>query len=400
MRITKGKIIVDLFINIVGTFMLTAILQLIVYPFISSKISTANFGSMLTLMGISNAMATVFGGSLNNIKLIKQDYYKDGELRDFRIIINRIMMITIISILLVIIIFRNQINFIESIFLTIMTIFLILRGYMNSYYRINLDYKRITIHLSFAGFGYLIGLLIFNYIRIWSIVFCIGEVFAFIYAYKSTDFKFEKKLKSNNFDEINKDFIQLSSSNLISNLLLYLDRIIINPILGSSNVALYYIASLVGKTVGIILNPLASIILTYISKIKNISSRKIFFILTLTSVLMGVVVYVASIPISPIIIKILYSNQISEVKPYFNIANLSVILMVCGSLINPLLLKYAPMWWQNIIQFIYSIVYLGLGIILMLKLGLYGFCIAGAIANGSRFILIELLAYHYTKKEI
>lgn len=396
MKITKGKVIKDILLSIVGSFIITAVLQLMVYPYISSQMTTSHFGSILTLMGFSNTVASIFGGSLNNIRLIKQDYYKLGRLSDFGVLIYRMNIMATILMIIVIMAFKTQINFMEAVSLIVATIFLILRNYMNVYYRINLDYGKIIIHLLFTGLGYIAGILIFKHIMIWPVVFCLGEICAFIYAYKTTEFKNEKRVKSDKFNEINRDFIQLSSSNCISSLLLYLDRIIINPILGPANVALYYIASLVGKTVGIVLNPIASIILTYLSKFTTISKRKVFYILSLISIIAGSVIYCISVPITPIIIKILYPNDFLEAQRYFNFANLSVIVMICGSLINPIVLKNAPMWWQNVIQILYCILYLGLSIVLMYKYSLYGFCIAGIISNVARLLLIEGVAYYYT----
>lgn len=397
MNITKKKVIKDLSLNMIGYFLLTGITQLIVYPFISSKVSTIQFGSVLTLMGIANALTGVFGISLNNIKLIKQDYYIENKFKDFRVLINRIIVYTLISMMLVTILFYKQLNIIESIILNIATVFLMLRSYMNSYYRVNLDYVRIIKHLGLTGLGYLLGLSIFNYIGVWPIIFCMGEIFAFIYAYRTTDFKLETKVKSDKFDEVKKDFIQLSTSNFIANSILYLDRILINPILGASNVALYYIASVVGKTIGIVMNPITSILLTYLAKMKDKNSKNAFYILSSASIIMGLVIYLISIPMTPIIVKILYPGDYLSAKPYFNFANLSVIIMICGTIINPLLLKNAPIWWQNIIQIVYCILYLGGSIVLMIKWGVYGFCIAGILANSVKFIMMEIVAYHYIK---
>jgi O-antigen/teichoic acid export membrane protein len=396
MKITKIKIIKDLFLNIIGSFILTGILQLLVYPFMSSQMSTDRFGSLLTLMGLSNAIGSIFGGSLNNIKLINQHNYEKNDFKDFYILLNRVLGLSLISNISIVLIYRNQIGLIEAVCLIISTLLLVLRNYMNVYYRINLDYNRIIIHIFITAVGYIIGLALFRVLGIWSVTFFSGELMAFIYAYKTTDFKIEKNIKSNRFNKVNKELIQLVSSNSISNLLLYLDRVIINPILGPVDVALYYIASLVGKTVGIILNPMASIILTYLSKINNISRRKIFYTLSITSIVMGTIIYIISIPITPVIIKILYASDFIEAQKYFNLANLSVILMICGSLINPILLKSAPMFWQNIIQIIYSMLYLGLSIVLMIRYELYGFCIAGIISNFIRFLLIEAIGYYYT----
>lgn len=395
MIITKKKVCKDFILNLISSLVITIVLQLLVYPILSQEITPEKFGSLLTLIGMTNALAATFGNSLNNIRLLRQEQSYINKYCDYWVILKKVIFITAMCMILTILIFNGQVNFIESIILIIATVLTMLRGYMNVYYRVQLDYIKISSHFIIAALGYIVGLGIFKIIPFWPIVFCTGELFAFIYAYNNTEFKREKYVKSSFYVEIKKDYIQLSMSNLVANMLLYLDRLLINPILGPANVVIFFVSSIVGKTVGIALNPLASIVLSYISKMKANTTKILFTRLSLISIVMGTVIYIITIPMSPIIVSILYPESLLEAKQYFNIANLSSIVMICGSLINPIVLKNVPMWWQNIIQLIYAGVYVGGSLILLKSFGLIGFCYVGLSANIIRLILIESIGYYY-----
>ncbi|MGG7178143.1 lipopolysaccharide biosynthesis protein [Clostridium paraputrificum] len=395
MELTKGKVLKDLILNILGSFVLTGTLQLIIYPLLGYKMSQEEYGRLLTLIGMSNAIGGILGNSLNNIKLLHQNDYEENDLKDFGILIKNMVIATVILTAGVVILYKDQISLINAIILIFATVFIVLRCYISVYYRIRLDYLAMLKQVVATVIGYVVGIAIFFIIPLWPIVFLLGELAAFLYAYFTTDFKYEKKEKSEKYNIVVKDFMQISLSNSVANLLLYLDRIIINPVLGASNVAVYFVASLVGKTAGIVLNPLSTIILTYLAKMKDSSSKKSFMILSLSSVVMGLTIFLVSIPLTPIIIKILYPNDYLAASPFFNLANLSVIIMICGSLINPLLLKNSPLYWQNIIQVIYGVLYIGGSTLLMQKYQLFGFCLAGIIANGIRMLLIWSIAFYY-----
>ena len=395
MHLTKGKVLKDLILNILGSFILSGTLQLIIYPVIGGSLTAEKMGSLLTIIGLSNAIGGILGNSLNNIKLLHQNDYEGKELKDFGVLIRHIIIATIGFTAIVAIIYRTQINLIDSIMLIGATVFIVLRCYITVYYRIRLDYVAMLKQVIVTVIGYFVGLAIFFVVKSWPIVFMAGELAAFVYAYKTTEYKDELREKSDNYKTIFNDFVQLSLSNSVGNLLLYLDRLIINPVLGAGNVTLYFVASLIGKTAGIVLTPLSTIVLTYLAKMKNSDSKKSFVILSLSSVIMGAVIFLISIPITPFIIKILYRDSYLEASPYFVIANLSAIIMICGTLINPLLLKNSPLYWQNIIQVVYGVLYIGGSYLMMKQSGLYGFCVAAIIANTIRMLMIWIVAYYY-----
>lgn len=396
MMINKKKVLGDIVFNIAGSLILTATLQLIIYPLLSKNLGDFKFGSLLTIIGISNVLGSMIGVSLNNVRLLNDNFYKQNKNEDFLPLISRNSILITFAMGICLIILYKQVTIFESIIILLIPILTMMRSFMNIYYRIDLNFKLILLHMLITSVGYVVGLIIYRLISIWPLVFLSGETFALIFALKTTSFKNEKYKKSNNYNRIKKESNLLITSNLISNLLVYLDRIIINPFLGAANVSVYFIASLIGKTMGIVLQPISSIILTYISKFNEKRGNLVFIYLNGIIIISSVIAFFIGIPLSPIIIKILYPENFNNAVGYFNIANLGAILSIAGTLLQPVTLKYCPLWWQSAIQFIYIVIYLVLCIVLMKSKHLYGFCIANVISNIIRYLMIFFVGLYYT----
>lgn len=386
-------------LSIFGSLIVATILQLIIYPFLAKNLTSSDFGSFLTIIGISNALGVIFGSSITNLKLITQNtYIEDLKNKDFKkLLFNSSLVITAIMIV-VLLLYSNKTAIIESILIIILTILTMFRAYMVAYYRIELNYKLILYHLIITGIGYIIGIIIYKAISYWPIIFLTGEIFAYVFAFRTTVYKYEEYNTSKLFKKTEKEYLQLLSSSSVTNILVYLDRIIINPILGASNVTVYYIASFMGKTLGIVLQPLSAIILTYLSKGITVDKKILFKYYVSLTLLLGFLMFIISIPLTPVLIRILYPQNFNSAKEYLNIGNLGVILTIMGTLIQPFLLKYCPLWWQPIIEIIYGLISIIGGIVFMLNMGIYGFCIVVVIANLIRLVMLLTIGYYYIYK--
>lgn len=390
----------DIFKNVIldlcGNIALTCIAQLVIYPLLSHSLGVDKFGTLLTLIAISNLLGTVFGGTINNIRLIRNQEYRENSYEgDFRIIVEYGGILTAIGMLIGICFFRDQVDIGHWFILPLLSVLTMLRSYMNIEYRINLNYKKVMLHAFSTCIGYLIGIPIFLYTGEWSLIFLVGEVCAFVFASFTTRFFYEPRKKTILFKKTLEDTIQLILSNLMTNLLTYLDRLLINPVLGPANVSKYFIASMVGKTMGIALQPVAGVSLSYISNAKR-KHAHIFYISTIVGALIcGVIAFAISIPLSPVVIGFLYPNALSDASSYFIVANLSTILATVGALFQPVILRYCPLRWQVVTQFIFSVVYITLGYYLMIIYGLVGFCIGSIIAQLIRILMLICVGYYY-----
>src|SRR5699024_4339103 len=110
------------------------------------------------------------------------------------------------------------------------------------------------------------------------------------------------------------NYNSLMGSNIILNLLNYSDRILIGLVIGTRYVPLFFIATIVGKLSNLVINPLATVLLSYEVDNNNTYSRKkyirIFFITIILSMILSVIISL----ISYMVIKILYPNYLDDVK--------------------------------------------------------------------------------------
>ncbi|MBA5270680.1 lipopolysaccharide biosynthesis protein [Enterococcus hirae] len=390
------KVISDIFLNIISLSISTCILQLIVYPVISSNVSISSFGKILTIMGGINVISVVIGGSLNNAQLINQKFYEnmDDYYGDFKLLLYRyLFLILAISSIIVNIPLLNISN-IEKFSLLILVFLTTLRSYIPVLWRIKLNYKLIMFHSVVTAFGYLVGSILFIFTKNeWTIIFILGEVFSLFFLMFKSNFSKIKLTKSVYLKKINIDFLNLLSSNIVANILVYFDRFLLQGFLGSNEVSIYFAASIFGKLASMVLQPISGVFLSYLSR-ENSERKKLYYLyFLLASVTFGIILFLSSLLISPIFVQVLYKDLYNEAKEYMTLANLSTIILITGSLLQPVLLKFANLLWQNVIQIIYGLVFVLLGYILISSHGMFGFVIASLFSNIIRFLLFVLVGY-------
>lgn len=394
----KHRIVKDSILNIAATMIFTVATQFIVYPIFGKTMSSSDFGVFLTIQGLINAFGVIFGGSLNNIKLINEEKKTDNTSYLKLLILSVILNSIIISLSLLF--FLNSINIQQYIILIITGNLILLRSYLTVYYRINLNYIYILIHMTVTSIGYILGIMIYTHFNDWTLVFFIGELFSFIFLFFTTRFLSDiKKFKiSDNNKYLYKSFGDLALSNSISNIMLYLDRFLLTPLLGTADVGVFYVSSLIGKMSGIVLQPISGVILTYISKDNRLSKWKTYKLTSIISTIFGLFLFAVTIIISPVFIKIFYPDFVLSIKPYYILASLGAIILILSNLLQPLTLKYCNIKWQIFIQFSYGFLYIILGIILTKLFGLMGFVVAVLIANSYRFLFIHILLFIKLRK--
>ena len=392
----KAGIVKNIILDLSGNIALIGISQFLIYPLLSQNLSSEKFGSLLTLVAISNLVGNVFGGTINNIRLIRnQEYKKNGFDGDFRIIVEYGAILTALGMLIGLSIFQSQVELNQWILLPLLSVFSMLRAYMGTEYRINLQYHKVMLHAVSTCIGYLIGIPIFYLTQDWTIIFLTGEILAFLFASFTTRFFFEPRTKTILFNKTVKETNHLLISNFMANILTYLDRLLINPVMGPENVSIYFIASMIGKSIGIVLQPVAGVTLSYISSATKSHASLLYIMTNAGAIIAGLLAFFISIPLSPIAIGILYPNLLNEVSSYFILANTSAILATVASLFQPVILRFCPLQWQVIIQLVYCFTYIILGYILMVVYQLYGFCVGSIIAQVIRIVLLSSVGYYY-----
>ena len=390
MNLNKKNMLKDFIINILASGIVTMILQLIIYPVFSQKLDIEMYGMLLTTMGLVNVIASALGNSLNNVRLLKNNNYSVKG--DFNILLLFSVIFSFIaSFLLASLVFKYDIYM--SLTISVLTVSSLIRQYVIVIYRINLDFKSLLINNVFISIGYIIGLFIALKINNWAFAFLIGEVFGVLHCIRRSKLVFEPYKKTDNFNDTFKSYIHIIISILFGQSMLYMDRFIILPFLGSEMVSIYTVATFAGKTLGIIALPISSVLLSYYTNKSFSFTRKklngIFFMIMLISVVSLLVVQIAC----PFVLPILYPKIYGYAIPYLLFANIGSILNISSNILQPAIMKIAKTKYQIYIQLIFVLTFLICSYSLLKTYELYAICFSMIIANVIKIVFMMFIGY-------
>lgn len=396
-KIRVKKILVDFGLNIIASMLLTLALQIAIYPYLASRYEINEYGIILIIMGIYNTIVSTIGTSLNNIRLIKNGNYQNEKAGDFNLILAIFIFIGGLSSFLV---FRNALNIdiTTTFFLIIATTLGIIKSYSSVIFRIQLNFLYIFYCSIITVVGYILGLFLIRYIDIWPLAFCLGELLACIFIFNKTNVFSGKFLKSKMFNDTFNGFLLLLLTNLVANLLVYLDRLLLLPFLGAENVTIYTVASFFGKSMGVIMIPISGVLLGYYAQKNFKMSLKRFWYINYSIIFMSIIFFIVSSLISPWVTQLLYPRIAGLSTPYILLANLASIIGIAANIVHPSVLKYADIKWQVCVQVVFGLVYILLGIVMIRYDGLRGFCIAAIIANITRLLMLFFIGTFYIRK--
>ena len=392
------KMLHDFGYNFLSSVIMTAVTQLITYPYLAKVFPADEYGEILIIIGIINIVSAMLGNTLNNARLIQQNRYDaEGVKGDFNIILTVVSVISFLVMIAVCCLYFGC-SLTESLLISIVTMLGVVRNYVIIAYYAVLDFKQIMISNIMVCIGYIIGMLITSVSHNWTMPFLLGEVFGCLYVAVTTDI-FREPFRCTNllFSTINKYAVLISTS-FMANAINYLDRLLIYPVLGGEMVSAYTVAAFWGKCLGIVASPMSVVLLGYYSKKDFKISNKLFWKINIISCTVALVFYVATYKLSSIVTMILYPTLYENAKPYIQIANLAAIIGVLANLSNPIILKFAKAKWQMILQMVYGVVYFALALFSLTRYGIYGFCYSVIAANLVRLLLIYIVGTASIKK--
>lgn len=391
MNISKKKIVFDLVLNMIATAVPIAILQLVIYPLISQDVTVEGYGMMVTVISLLTVISNTLGNTLNNIRLLNDGKYKKKRIvGDFNQLLLRESIISLIIVGSFSIVLFRQISLIEFLLIEVIGMLMVFHSYFIVDFRLKLDYNAIVWNNVQLALGYFVGYLTFFLTGIWELVYLFGYGFSLIYIFRKTKLWREPLLKTIYWHEILKDTFLLLISGVLGSLLNYSDKIIIYPMIGAEAVTIYYIATLLGKLVSMVIRPINSVMLSYIVKLKQISN-KILTLILCSAVMIAVVGYIICLTFGEVVLKYIYPQHFSEVVKYMPITSATAMIMMLISVLYPFVLKFCKMKWQVIIDATSLICYVCLGVAFYQFYGLYGFCIGVLAAFLIKFFIMFII---------
>lgn len=397
-----GQVSKDFGLNLLSSLVSTGVAQLILYPVLSHMMSASRYGELLTIMGVANTIAIACGGSLNNTRLLLQEKYDEGKSKgDFSLLLFGLAFISSVF-SATLFLFIYHLSYVSTLLVTIFAVLCLVRTYLSVEYRIILNFSGIFYSSIWVAVGNIFGLgalLLINNFTFWILPFLFGEVFGSIYVIRTTGLLCEKLKKTGLFWKVlSKEFVLLVVS-ISANILIYLDRLLLLPLLGGAAVSSYSVSSIFGKSLGILMTPLAGVMLGYYAHKGFRMDRVLFWKINLGTMALGILASLASVMIAPLFTRFFYSSLFAEAKKYMLIANVTAIVNVVTAMIQPSVLKFAPTVWQLVVQIVYGVVYLVGGILAVQHMGLWGFVIMALVASVTKMIILLIVGDIFIRRK-
>lgn len=385
----------DFIYNIVASLVLTGISQIVVYPVLAYRYTDAEYGTILTVMGIVNTLIVAFGNTLNNVRLIMAtEYDQNNRIGDFNILLAVTAgCVFLIDIAVCSLIF--DVPFYITIGLGIFAVVGTIKSYYSVAFRLILDFKKILIQNIIGAVGYLLGIGLLYVVPYWVFPFLISEMFQVVYIFYNSKLHREPFVFTEFFLQSSVKYLILIATGFSSTLITYLDRIVIYPLLGAGAVSTYTVAAYFGKALGILMTPIAGVLLGYYAQKGFSMSRKLFWGINGITLFVGVVFMIISAIVAPPVTHLLYPTIYDSASSFIFIANLAATINVLCSLTQASVLKFAPTWLQIIKELAYGVVYIVCGYLLLNTYGLMGFCIAAVAANLIKLIVLYFIGTVY-----
>lgn len=394
------RIYIDFIFNIIASVLPIAFLQLIMYPFMAKYLDAESYGEALIIISFTTIIIQVSGIGINNTRIIKQEMYsKNKEKGDFNVLLLTLGAFNIIACLICLRVLNFKISKVEVGLLICLVEFGLLKTYISAEYNINKDFKKVLYSNMFLIAGYILGVIVFLITRQWIFMLLLGNVIATLYMLKTTCIWKEKLKITIHFKEISSSIFAISFSSLLINLVTYADRLILFPLVGASQVAVYYTASVFGKILSMGLSPISSVLLSYFSKESEMNNKK-FWKMNIANFAVCIAFYIVSRIISEPIVKILYPDLFVEVRYLINIANIAAIINASTILVQPTILKFCNLRWQIYIQIIHLVIYILFSLLIVPEYGIIGFAyitVFIAIVKLGILLLVGTISFNKNK---
>ena len=372
-----------------GVLVLNGVLQLLIYPWLNRVMGSEPLGVLLYIMGLAAVVCVSVGQSLSTGRLvIRNDADVTNGDYDAAILI-----FSAIGIAASLLIARNRLStpldYILTAALFLLTIF---RYYGDVEYRLSLKYRGYLIYYSATAAGYLIGFLLFRISGVWQLVFIVGEGCGILYL-ALTGSVFRGFLRRSRFFPLvmrRESF--LVCSYLLTNLALNIDRLVLNRTLGDLAVTQYYVVSLIGKTLVLLVAPVNTILISFMTKRKIRLTKKQFLLYSGAGILVAAAFFLAAQIGTPLFVRLFYPDLYQTVRPLVTVVNLSQILGLLSSYLFMIVLTFTGEKWQFSLQ----LAHLGILMLCIYRMiggGLAGFSAAVLIANAVRIGAVLLLGF-------
>ncbi len=383
------KVAGDLFYTIMATVVMNVILQIVIYPLITHFYGDAVTGEILYFIGFIYIIPQALGTSLSNARLVVRKSH-DAANGDFSRVI---IFSSILSALAcgTIAVWESS-SVIFPVFYALFSVLYLLRSYAQVEFRLTLKFKEYFLYYCIISLGYLLGLGLYVITEIWLLIFIVGEAFALVYTLlRGSIFKNEVQKLTPSL--INKTLTMIALSTLVRDCVIHFDKVILKQTINASVVTHYHVVSLIAKTMQMLIQPINTLIMSYLTVKDAVLSRKVLFKFVGIAFLLGSIFYGVCIVGTPIYIRLFYPSIYDEIISYNYIVNLGLILGFLASLFMAVMLSQGKTRLHTAIECIWGACYIAAAYFFSSLHGIWGLSYVTLVMNIIKNLVVLVCLY-------
>ena len=374
------------------------VIQFLLYPALNRRLGTEVFGEILTLLSIQTVPVISAGAGVNYARMANVPHFK-AENGDY----NRCLLVCfglIASVSVGTLCIRGTTYAVSFILYPVLGIVTALRYYASVAFRLEINYRKNFVFYILLSVGYLLGMLVFRLTSLWETALLAGEVLAVFYVLCTSPVLRRPYLKTSpHAHTVYRSCGALVFSQIFCYLTLNADRLLIGSLRSGTEVTIFYTASLLGKAMAMLTEPIAGVAIGYLARSKGFG-RKQFLLCSGAGVFAGLAACAVFVPLSPFLIGILYPDIAADAAPYFLIANSGQILYFVANLLLVILLRFTKEKYQLYINIVYCAAFFAACIPALLHDGLSAFCKVVLLLNIARLAAVLLLGILKSPKDV
>lgn len=386
--------------SLCGLILMNIAAQIVLFPLLRRSLGEEGYGDMQYLMAYINIVTVSVGCAANLARMTAPEYERTHNNGDYNLFLIAIAVLGAPFTFLLCRYGGVTVDTPTWICYYLLFIAMAFRYYADVMFKITLNYRKYFLYYLAISVGYGIGLLLFFQTGIWPLALLPGEVLGVLFAFLCVREMRRRVFRpSPVFGRVLKGILILTVSEGLSNLIFNADRLILKLLIDASAVTVYYLATLVGKTMSLVATPLNSVLLGYLARYQGKLTRKMMRYITLGCLVSFVLFTAVCMFGGWVILYLLYPDDVDAVKPFLLLGSLAQVIFFTTNVVTVILIRFAKKAYQIFVNAAFGICFFGFGIAATLFYGLWGFAVAMVAANLVRFVLAILLGFRWAKRE-
>ena len=385
--------------SLFGLVLMNAMAQIAVYPLLARQFGEVRYGEIQYLMAYVNIITVSVGCACNLARMTSPAEERMQNGGDYNLFLLGVCLLGVPFVLLVCRFGGVAMTTAEQLTYYLLFVAMAFRYYADVAFKLTLNYRRYFLYYLCICLGYGVGAFLAWKTGIWPLAILTGEAAGIVFAYVRGSALRARALKpSPAFRRTVRAILTLFVAEGIANLIFNVDRLLLKFLIGATAVTVYYLATLVGKTMSLVTGPLNGVLIGYLSRYEgNLSRRAMRWIFIGALIAIGVFTGVCVVG-GYLMLLLLYPDQLHMVKEFLFVGSLAQVIYFTTGMVTVILIRFAKKTYQIYINAAFGISFFGVGIPATVLFGIWGFAVAMVIASATRFAVAMALGFRWVRK--